>query len=138
MMSVQPRTLFDKIWADHVVMEEPGSPAVLYIDLHLVHEVTSPQAFDGLRAYAREVARENGAIYLTGYAASKWEHTRYTEPYMREDLNDYGILIDTLEAGVTWDNLHRLHQGGIRRDLVHPGVVGFVEADQHVRILLPG
>ena len=41
----------------------------------------------------------------------KWEHTRYTEPYMREDLNDYGILIDTLEASVTWDNLHRLHEG---------------------------
>jgi 3-isopropylmalate/(R)-2-methylmalate dehydratase large subunit len=45
----EPRTLFEKIWSDHVVVEEPGSPAVLYIDLHLVHEVTSPQAFQGLR-----------------------------------------------------------------------------------------
>ena len=45
----QPRTLFEKIWDDHVVVHEPGSPAVLYIDLHLVHEVTSPQAFQGLR-----------------------------------------------------------------------------------------
>ena len=44
------RTLFDKIWDAHVVAEEPGRPAVLYIDLHLVHEVTSPQAFAGLRA----------------------------------------------------------------------------------------
>jgi 3-isopropylmalate/(R)-2-methylmalate dehydratase large subunit len=43
------RTLFEKIWSDHVVAEEPGAPAVLAVDLHLVHEVTSPQAFTGLR-----------------------------------------------------------------------------------------
>ena len=45
----QPRTLVEKIWADHVVAEEPGAPAILAVDLHLVHEVTSPQAFTGLR-----------------------------------------------------------------------------------------
>ncbi|HSV86240.1 MAG TPA: aconitase family protein, partial [Levilinea sp.] len=44
-----PQTLFDKIWDAHVVTQQPGSPVVLYIDLHLVHEVTSPQAFAGLR-----------------------------------------------------------------------------------------
>jgi len=59
----------------------------------------------------KHIARQHGAIFLSGYAARKWEHTRYAEPFMREDLNDYGILIDTLEAGVTWDKLHRLHQG---------------------------
>jgi len=59
----------------------------------------------------KRIARKHGAMYLTGYAARKWEKTRYTEPYMREDLGDYGILIDTLEAAVTWDNLHRLHEG---------------------------
>ena len=59
----------------------------------------------------KRIARKHGAMCITGYAARKWEHTRYTEPYMREDLGDYGILIDTLEAGVTWDNLHRLHEG---------------------------
>jgi len=59
----------------------------------------------------KRIARKYGAISLGGYAARKWEHTRYTEPYMREDLNDYGILLDTLEVGVTWDNLHRLHEG---------------------------
>jgi 3-isopropylmalate/(R)-2-methylmalate dehydratase large subunit len=47
--SIEPRTLVDKIWDDHVVSEDPGAPAVLAIDLHLVHEVTSPQAFTGLR-----------------------------------------------------------------------------------------
>ena len=42
-----PKTMFEKIWDAHVVHEEPGEPSVIYIDLHLVHEVTSPQAFDG-------------------------------------------------------------------------------------------
>jgi len=44
-----PKTLFDKIWESHVVLQETDSPAILFIDLHLVHEVTSPQAFNGLR-----------------------------------------------------------------------------------------
>lgn len=51
------RTLFDKIWDRHVVHQEPDAPAILYIDLHLVHEVTSPQAFDGLRAKGLKVRR---------------------------------------------------------------------------------
>jgi 3-isopropylmalate/(R)-2-methylmalate dehydratase large subunit len=50
-------TLFEKIWNAHVVHEEPGRPALLYIDRHLVHEVTSPQAFDGLREVGRRVRR---------------------------------------------------------------------------------
>ena len=51
------RTLFDKIWDAHVVVDEPGKPALLYIDCHLVHEVTSPQAFEGLRLTGRKVRR---------------------------------------------------------------------------------
>ena len=50
MTATHPRTIVEKIWDDHVVSQEPGSPAVLAVDLHLVHEVTSPQAFSGLRA----------------------------------------------------------------------------------------
>ena len=52
-----PKTMVEKIWDSHVVHEEPGQPAILYVDLHLVHEVTSPQAFDGLRMNARHVRR---------------------------------------------------------------------------------
>ncbi len=52
-----PKTLFEKIWESHVVYEEPGKPALLYVDLHLVHEVTSPQAFEGLRLAERTVRR---------------------------------------------------------------------------------
>lgn len=52
-----PRTLFEKIWESHIVAQEPNSPAILYIDLHLVHEVTSPQAFQGLRDRGLKVHR---------------------------------------------------------------------------------
>jgi len=56
------RTLFDRVWETHVVREEPGEPALLFIDLHLVHEVTSPQAFDGLRLAGRGVRRRDLTI----------------------------------------------------------------------------
>ena len=52
-----PSTLFEKLWERHVVREEPGEPALLYVDLHLVHEVTSAQAFEGLRLAGRPVRR---------------------------------------------------------------------------------
>jgi 3-isopropylmalate/(R)-2-methylmalate dehydratase large subunit len=51
------RTLFEKVWDRHIVLEEQGEPALLYVDLHLVHEVTSPQAFEGLRLAGRRVRR---------------------------------------------------------------------------------
>src|SRR5687768_14491936 len=52
---MQPRTLYDKIWDDHVVDRQPDGTSLLYIDRHLVHEVTSPQAFEGLRLAGRRV-----------------------------------------------------------------------------------
>jgi 3-isopropylmalate/(R)-2-methylmalate dehydratase large subunit len=55
-------TLFQKVWDRHVVVQEPDSPAVLYIDLHLVHEVTSPQAFDGLRRRGLKVRRPDRTV----------------------------------------------------------------------------
>lgn len=73
---------------------------------------------EGERGFSRNVkknvahiCRRYGAIGLTGLPVKAWEHGRYRDPYMREDLQDYGIVIDTLESGVTWDNLHHLHQG---------------------------
>ncbi len=50
-------TMFDKLWQDHVVAGKPGEPQLLYIDLQLIHEVTSPQAFEGLRMNHRKVRR---------------------------------------------------------------------------------
>jgi 3-isopropylmalate/(R)-2-methylmalate dehydratase large subunit len=57
-----PRTIFEKVWQDHVVREVPGEPALLYIDLHLVHEVTSPQPFESLRLNGRKVRRTDLTI----------------------------------------------------------------------------
>ena len=58
----QPRTIVEKIWDDHVVVQEPGAPAVLAVDLHLVHEVTSPQAFSGLRARGLRVRHPDRTV----------------------------------------------------------------------------
>src|SRR5438445_9126208 len=54
---IMGRTLAEKVWEQHVVRRAEGEPDLLYIDLHLVHEVTSPQAFDGLRLAGRPVRR---------------------------------------------------------------------------------
>jgi 3-isopropylmalate/(R)-2-methylmalate dehydratase large subunit len=58
----EPKTLFEKVWATHVVREDEGAPAMLYVDLHLVHEVTSPQAFDGLRDRGLRVRRPERTV----------------------------------------------------------------------------
>jgi homoaconitase/3-isopropylmalate dehydratase large subunit len=56
----KPTTLYDKIWNDHLVHEAEDGTCLLYIDRHLVHEVTSPQAFEGLRATGRKVGEDAG------------------------------------------------------------------------------
>jgi 3-isopropylmalate/(R)-2-methylmalate dehydratase large subunit len=61
-MNNKPRTLFEKVWQQHLVAEPAGEPSLLYIDLQLVHEVTSPQAFDGLRLAGRKVRRPDRTL----------------------------------------------------------------------------
>ena len=73
------RTLVDKIWEAHVVDERPGEPALLYVDLHLVHEVTSPQAFESLRLAGRKVRRPDLTI-------ATMDHNVPTEPGPIRDL----------------------------------------------------
>ena len=58
----QPLTMFEKVWQNHVVAEPAGEPTIIYIDLQLVHEVTSPQAFDGLRLAGRKLRRADRHI----------------------------------------------------------------------------
>ena len=60
-----PLTLSQKVWNAHVVREQPGEPSLIYIDLHLVHEVTSPQAFSGLRERGLKVRRPDLTIATT-------------------------------------------------------------------------
>ncbi|MCP4669135.1 MAG: FAD-binding oxidoreductase, partial [Deltaproteobacteria bacterium] len=73
---------------------------------------------EGEKRFARHVkkqvskiARKYGAMSLTGYPTRQWEHGRYADIHIRDDLLDYGIIVDTLESGVTWENLLQLHRG---------------------------
>ena len=72
---------------------------------------------DGDRAYTsmvkrrlKQVSRAHGGMYATGLITKKWEHGRFTDPYMREDLQDFGILIDTLECATNWEDLPKVHE----------------------------
>jgi 3-isopropylmalate/(R)-2-methylmalate dehydratase large subunit len=67
-MSNKPRTIIEKVWDSHVVAEREGAPSLLYIDLHLVHEVTSPQAFSGLRARGLKVRRPDLTFATTDHS----------------------------------------------------------------------
>ncbi len=63
-----------------------------------------------IKSKVKTICKKNGAMNLTSYPVKKWEPGRYKDPYLREDLMDYGVLIDTLETSVNWDNLHEVHQ----------------------------
>ena len=71
-----PKTMFEKIWDAHVVHDEPGQPSIIYIDLHLLHEVTSAQAFDGLRLAGRRVRRTELTIATADHNTPTWELSR--------------------------------------------------------------
>lgn len=58
-----------------------------------------------------KVCKQYGAMYTTGYVTKGWEKGRFRDPYMREDLMDYGIVIDTLECSVTWESMKQVHEG---------------------------
>ena len=59
----------------------------------------------------KRICKRYGALYTTGYVTKRWEHGRFRDPYMREDLGDFGIMLDTLECGVSWSNLQRVWKG---------------------------
>ena len=63
-----------------------------------------------IKKQVKKICKKHGAMYLTAYPVKKWEPGRYRDPYLREDLMDYGIIIDTLETSVKWDNLHQVHE----------------------------
>ena len=94
MSDSKPRTLFDKIWDAHVVERLPDGTCVLYIDRHLVHEVTSPQAFEGLRAAGRRVHRPDATIAVTDHnVPTSDRRAGITEPESR-------LQVETLERNV--------------------------------------
>jgi 3-isopropylmalate/(R)-2-methylmalate dehydratase large subunit len=75
---MKPRTLYDKIWDDHLVDEQPDGTCLLYIDRHLVHEVTSPQAFEGLRTAGRKVHAPEKTLAVVDHNVPT--HDRRTKP----------------------------------------------------------
>jgi len=75
-MSTKPRTLFEKVWDSHLVAAPEGEPAILYIDLHLIHEVTSPQAFEGLRLAGRAVRRPDRCVATIDHNVPTIKHDR--------------------------------------------------------------
>ena len=95
-----PRTMFEKIWDKHVVKESPGQPALLYVDLHLVHEVTSPQAFDGLRMSNRKVRRPDLTVEVADHNTPTWDLTLpITDPIAKQQLD--ALSENCEEFGVT-------------------------------------
>jgi 3-isopropylmalate/(R)-2-methylmalate dehydratase large subunit len=75
----KPRTLYDKIWDDHVVDEQPDGTCLIYIDRHLVHEVTSPQAFEGLRVTGRKVRAPEKTLAVVDHNVPTTDRTKPNE-----------------------------------------------------------
>jgi 3-isopropylmalate/(R)-2-methylmalate dehydratase large subunit len=98
-------TLFEKIWNAHVVHEEPGRPTLLYIDRHFVHEVTSPQAFDGLREAGRRVRRPDLTFATMDHNVPTDNRWNITDPIsrrqievLRRNCEQFGITLFDLDS----------------------------------------
>ena len=131
----QPRTLIEKIWDDHVVVHEPGSPAVLYIDLHLVHEVTSPQAFQGLRDRGIKVRRPDHTMATLDHSIPTTDTRLQIIPdeIARKQVDQ--LRINCKEFGVPLADLGSIDQGivhviGPELGLTQPGLT-VVCGDSH-------
>jgi 3-isopropylmalate/(R)-2-methylmalate dehydratase large subunit len=134
-MTNKPLTLAEKVWNDHLVAKgENGSPDLLYIDLHLVHEVTSPQAFDGLRLAGRPVRRLDQTIATEDHNTPTWDidkpiadvTSRTQINALRQNAKEFGVRIHSLgdaEQGI-------VHVVGPQLGLTMPGIT-VVCGDSH-------
>ncbi len=115
MSATRPRTLFDKIWDSHVVERLPDGTCVLYIDRHLVHEVTSPQAFEGLRMAGRKVRRPDCTIAVADH------NIPTVGPRTPADIKeeDSRIQVETLEKNVKEFGVPYIPILDIRQGIVH-------------------
>jgi 3-isopropylmalate/(R)-2-methylmalate dehydratase large subunit len=128
-----PKTLAEKVWDAHVVRTAEGEPDLLYIDLHLVHEVTSPQAFDGLRAAGRSVRRPDLTIATEDHNTPTDNLITIADPIsrtqietLRKNCADFGVKLHSLgdsEQGV-------VHVMGPQVGLTQPGMT-IVCGDSH-------
>jgi 3-isopropylmalate/(R)-2-methylmalate dehydratase large subunit len=134
-MSTKPRTLFEKVWDSHVVVAPEGEPTVLYIDLHLIHEVTSPQAFEGLRLAGRSVRRPDRCVATVDHNVPTIKQDRFVIAdqiaskqisTLRENCRIFGIElydVDSPEQGI-------VHIIGPELGITKPGMT-IVCGDSH-------
>src|SRR5437868_3393708 len=120
-----PQTLFDKLWQSHVVCESAGEPPLLYIDLHLVHEVTSPQAFEGLRIAGRKVRRPDLTIATADHNVPTTPGRILTDPIATQQINT--LSNNCKEFGVPLFDMQSLDHGivhviGPELGLTQPGM----------------
>ncbi len=109
----RPLTLFEKIWNDHVVHTAPDGTCTLYIDLHLVHEVTSPQAFEGLRLSGRRVRRPDATLAVADHNVPTLNRARgISDPESK-------LQIETLEKNVSEHGITYFGMGDQRQGIVH-------------------
>ncbi|MBH0237936.1 3-isopropylmalate dehydratase large subunit [Methylobrevis sp. L22] len=110
MMTSTPRTLYDKIWDDHVVDTQPDGTALLYIDRHLVHEVTSPQAFEGLRTAGRKVHQPQKTLAVVDHNVPTTDRSQPNED--PESAAQIAALAEnTREFGIEYYDEHDDRQG---------------------------
>ena len=119
------KTLYQKIWDSHVVREEPGQPSIIYIDRHLIHEGTSPQAFAGLRAESRKVRRPDLTFAVMDHSVSTTDRTL---PILDNDakLQFEALERNCREAGVRLFDMNSKNQG-----IVHIIVCGDSHTSTH-------
>ena len=129
-----PRTLIDKIWDAHVVRSHAGEPDRLYVDLHLVHEVTSPQAFEGLRLHGRKVRRPDLTFATLDHNVPTTPRTEpITDPISRLQIE--ALERNCREFGIRLEGLRSRRQGivhiiGPELGLTQPGLL-IVCGDSH-------
>jgi 3-isopropylmalate/(R)-2-methylmalate dehydratase large subunit len=105
-----PRTIIEKLWDSHVVHEQAGAPTLLYIDLHLVHEVTSPQAFDGLRARGIKVRRPERTIATADHSIPTSDRSLpIVDPIAARQLDQ--LEANCREFGIQLFGIHSDKQG---------------------------
>ena len=108
-----PRTLFDKIWASHVVDESADGMCLIYIDRHLVHEVTSPQAFEGLRNAGRSVHSPARTLAVADH------NVPTTDRSVGIADDESRIQVETLDANAAEFNIPYFGMNDVRQGIVH-------------------
>ncbi|CAN2533598.1 3-isopropylmalate+dehydratase+large+subunit [Methylocapsa aurea] len=109
-MAGRPRTLYDKIWDDHVVHEQEDGACLIYIDRHLIHEVTSPQAFEGLRTSGRTVRAPQKTLAVVDHNVPTTDRSLpITDPESKAQVEQ--LAINAAEFGVEYYNEHDSRQG---------------------------